>query len=194
MRPTHSLLLNADFKPIKVIPWERAIVLIYDEKAELVQAYEGQQIRSVSTSMPMPAVLSLRKYVSSRGKLRFNRQNVLARDDYECAYCGVRPCAKSGRPDLEQLTLDHVIPRAQSKGGFVVSMEGRRLGVTCWENVVTACILCNTQKGDRTPIQSNMALRFKPRIPTQGDLLRMSLYRVSIQAEWREYLGMEAAA
>lgn len=55
------------------------------------------------------------------------RQRILSRDRYCCVYCG------ETFPD-EQLTLDHVEPRA--RGGD--HSEG---------NLVAACRACNTRKG-----------------------------------------------
>ena len=57
------------------------------------------------------------------------RQEIFARDDYRCVYCGqVRP--------PEELTVDHV--QARSRGG------DRSGG-----NLVTACRACNLRKGHR---------------------------------------------
>jgi 5-methylcytosine-specific restriction endonuclease McrA len=57
------------------------------------------------------------------------RDEIFRRDDYRCVYCGKSYPA-------EQLTLDHVQPRA--RGGD--SSPG---------NLVTACAACNTLKASR---------------------------------------------
>ena len=58
------------------------------------------------------------------------REEVFARDGYQCAYCGaVFP--------VEQLSVDHVQPRVKG---------GDRSG----GNLVTACGACNTRKGHRS--------------------------------------------
>jgi hypothetical protein len=45
------------------------------------------------------------------------------------------------------------------------------------------------RKADRTPQQAGMVLRILPRIPTQNDVLRMTLLRVkSVPQEWEPYL------
>jgi 5-methylcytosine-specific restriction endonuclease McrA len=187
-QPTHCLLLNADFTPLKVVTWKRAVELIFDERADLVEHYLDRFIRSVSTAQPWPAVVRLRQYVSSRARIRFNRQNVLARDGYRCGYCGDAPKTQAGKPRLEDLTLDHVIPRAQSKNGTVRTKEGRTLSVTCWENVICCCAICNLKKADRTPGQAGMVLRVQPRAPSTVDVLRMHLRKVDIPDEWITYL------
>ena len=187
-QPTHALLLNADYTPLKVVTWKRAVELIFDERADIDERYVDRFIRSVSSSQPWPAVVRLREYVSSRARIRFNRQNVLARDGYRCAYCSITPKTQAGKPRLEDLTLDHVIPRAQSKNGTVRTKEGRTLSVTCWENVVCCCQDCNLKKADRTPGQAGMVLKVQPRAPSTVDVLRMHLRKVEIPDEWISYL------
>ncbi len=58
-----------------------------------------------------------------------NRDQLFARDDYRCVYCGLLWPA-------EELTVDHVQPRVRG---------GDRSG----GNLVTACKGCNTLKGHR---------------------------------------------
>ncbi len=193
---SQCLLLNADYKPYQVIPWRRAIDLILDDKADLVAGYVDKWIRSVSEAIAWPAVLRLREFVDPRPRLRFNRLHVLARDNHTCAYCGAQPRTQAGLPRVEDLTLDHVIPRAQSRNGQVVGIHGRRISVTCWENVVTACSDCNITKADRTPGQAGMKLRFLPKAPSRADVLRMTmtLRKVHIPDEWKDYLPAGAEA
>jgi hypothetical protein len=95
-----------------------------------------------------------------------------------------------GRPDRHALTLDHVIPRAQARHGAVYLPWSRRwVNVTCWENSATACRACNAYKADRSPTHAGMALRILPRVPTQADVLRMSLDRLhAVPPEWEQWL------
>lgn len=182
MSHSHALLLNADYQPIKVISWKRAMSLVLEEKASLVIEYVGEVVRSVSRVFGRPAVVRLNTYRRPKGRLRYCPPNVLARDDYRCAYCDARG------PGVK-LTLDHVVPRAQARNGQVVlPWNGKRVPVTCWENVITACYDCNALKADRTPAQAKMPLRSNPRTPTALDMLRMSLNRMRIPAEWVDFL------
>jgi 5-methylcytosine-specific restriction endonuclease McrA len=67
--------------------------------------------------------------VARSAGVALRREEVFARDDYRCVYCGeVHP--------VEELTVDHVQPRV--RGG------DRSAG-----NLVTACRGCNTLKGSR---------------------------------------------
>ena len=190
-RSNHALLLNADYEPFKVIPWRRAVELLLDDRVDIVENYVDRFVRSVSEAIPWPAVLRLKQFVKPRARMRFNRQNVLARDGYRCAYCGETPRRRDGRPELEELTIDHVMPRAHSRNGRVRghhSVGGRDIPVTTWENVVTACGSCNLKKADRTPEQAGMRLLYTPKVPSMGDILRMSLRKVSVPDEWKAWL------
>lgn len=165
-----TLLLNASYEPMKVIPWQRAVTLVLLGKAELVEAYEDL-VRAATTTVEMPSVVRLVRYArqcSSRG-VKFSRNNVYRRDGFTCQYCGQRP-GPGG------LTFDHVLPRA--KGGR-----------TEWTNIVTACTRCNAFKADRTPEQAKMTLARRPVRPA---------YMVAVSPEdaahasWRSYLEWAA--
>jgi 5-methylcytosine-specific restriction endonuclease McrA len=186
----YVLLLNADYTPTKVIRWERAVELVLDEKAVLVVPWPGRYVRSASLALPWPSVVALRRYAQPRGRVRFCGRNVAARDNYTCAYCGRSARVGDGRLDRDELTLDHVIPRAQARDGRVYLPWARRwANVTCWENAVTACRACNARKADRTPSQAGMALRIYPRVPTPADALRMALARIgSLPPEWEPFV------
>lgn len=158
------LLLNASYEPLQIVSVRRAIILVLQEKAELVEAAE-QQLRARSISFHVPLVIRLVRYIKipRRLKLPCSRRGVLARDRETCQYCGIQP----GRL---YLTIDHVIPRSQG-------------GETRWDNVVTACRECNRKKGGRTPDQAHMTLRIVPRQPQYvafallGELERHDVWR-----------------
>jgi len=186
---TAVLLLNADFSPIKVIPWEKAIWLIISEKAMLVADYAGRLIRSQSMEMEFPAVVALKKYVRNDQKVRMNRANILGRDGYTCQYCGIRPKTPTGRPLLSELTLDHVVPRAKSHDGRVtLPWNGKNVPVTHWENLATACADCNGIKAARTPDEAGMKLMRYPTRPSTWDAIRMALSRSAIPDEWEPFI------
>jgi hypothetical protein len=37
-----TLLLNATFEPIKIVPWQRAITLFYQGKVEIVETHDTE--------------------------------------------------------------------------------------------------------------------------------------------------------
>jgi len=186
----HTLLLNADLSPLRVVPWTNAVELLFEEKAYTVEAYAGEFVRSAHLAIPWPAVIALKRYTQVRPRVKFSPRMVILRDGARCAYCGVQPRRSDGTADLRALTLDHVVPRAQAKNGKVFLPWNRKwVNVTCWENGAAACKACNSRKDDRTPEQAGMVLRAIPRIPTQGDVLRMAVSKLRrIPEEWVAYL------
>jgi 5-methylcytosine-specific restriction endonuclease McrA len=185
----HTLQLNADYTPLKVLPWERAIELVLSGKAVTVAAYPGRFVRSASLALPWPAVVALRRYAKARGRVGYSARGVLARDGYTCAYCGLRPHRGDAVAERDRLTLDHVVPRAHAKNGMVYLPWSRKwVRVSCWENATTACRACNMRKADRTPSQAGMPLRAVPRVPTAADVLRITLGRFHAVPEWKPWL------
>ncbi len=144
---------------------ERAFILVYLNKSEMVRSANGHKIRSVTHSFPMPSVIRLNRYVNAPYKgVSLTRQNIFKRDNFECQYCGTK----------RELTLDHVIP--SSRGG-----------PHSWLNLVTACKRCNAKKGDYTPEEAGMAMLHHPFMPSYTLFLRdISGMK---QEEWDEFLG-----
>lgn len=159
-----SLVLNFDYSPITVCTVERAFLLIYRDKAEQIQSFESFELRTVSRSYPVPAVVRLMRYVKIPYKsVELTRNNIFKRDNFECQYCG----------SPRDLTLDHVIPR--SKGG-----------PSNWKNLVTACKSCNARKGDFSPEQAGLPLKQAPFKPSYVMFLReFSGFEFD---EWMPYL------
>lgn len=129
------LALNASFEPLTLVPLRRALRLVIDGKAEIVETVKNQYIRSEKLVYPKPAVIRLTRFIHVPHKFRRQVTNtfLFARDNYTCQYCGRRQNALKGR---EFLTRDHIIPL--SRGGLNI-----------WTNVLTACSGCNTRKADR---------------------------------------------
>jgi 5-methylcytosine-specific restriction endonuclease McrA len=149
------LTLNASYEPLVVLPVQRAVRLVLDGRAELVEAHGTRVIRSAGREMPVPAVIRLVRFVYVPRRMRRGVTNTIlfARDGYTCAYCGRHRDALRGR---EFLTRDHVLPQ---------SRFARRAEANTWENCVTACSACNNRKADRTPHEAGMALRTVPAEP-----------------------------
>lgn len=167
---TSTLLLNASYEPMKVIPWQRAITLVVLQKAELIEAYD-EVVRSVSEDFAMPSVVRLCRFARGRRTgVKFSRANVYRRDEFTCQYCGAQP-------GTSKLTFDHVVPRARG-------------GRTEWTNIVTACMACNARKAARTPAQARMTLTRPPArpgyMPAVGE-------RDMLHDTWRDYLTWGSA-
>jgi 5-methylcytosine-specific restriction endonuclease McrA len=149
------LTLNASYEPLVMLPVQRAVRLVMDGRAELVEAHGTRVVRSAGREMPLPAVIRLVRFVYVPRRMRRGVTNTIlfARDGYACAYCG-RP--RDALRSREFLTRDHVLPQSR----FV-----RRAEANTWDNCVTACSTCNHRKADRTPQEAGMALRVTPAEP-----------------------------
>ena len=93
-----TLVLNAGYEPMQLISWQRSLCLVVAQKAEIVARYD-KVVRSVSTSMPLPSVVRLVRYVgavSYFGRVRCTRKNILLRDQHPGV--GKPPGITSWRP------------------------------------------------------------------------------------------------
>lgn len=193
MSTANVLLLNADYRPIRVIPWERAVTLLFDDKVWLVHEYAERVLHSASEVFAWPSVIAHKRFHKVSTRVRFCRANVHARDQYTCQYCGEAPVTRADKPDTTRLTIDHVVPRAQSRNGRVtLPWNGKRVSVTSWENCVTACRECNLYKGARTPAEAGYKLRALPRRPLPIDAVLLSLKRHDVPDEWKDYLPKDS--
>lgn len=139
-----TLLLNNGYEPIRLISWKRAITLHFLGKGDILDFYEAP-LRSRFIKMKMPAVIRLRRYHRCRERVKLSRENIYARDQYKCQYCGEEFNSKD-------LTLDHIHP--ESRGGK-----------NSWLNLVACCGPCNNKKDNRTPKEASMPLLRKPFVP-----------------------------
>lgn len=166
-----TLLLNASMEPLTTVSWKRALVLLMEERADLV--YESEtKVNSTSGEVALPSVIRLRNYVKVPYDRRvpLNRRAVLARDGHVCQFTHC---------DNQATTIDHVYPR--SKGG-----------PHAWTNVVGACKKCNFKKADT--LMENMTqpngkkgwkLKREPKEP-RG---RFLLFGTAPDERWYEFLA-----
>ena len=137
------LVLNANFEPINVCNWKRAMGLIMMEKVTLIMNGRGE-IRTPTRTFPFPSIIRLQKMIRRpRPHVKLSRREIFRRDNYTCQYWG---------KSTSDLTVDHITPR--HLGGEQV-----------WSNVVTACPVCNHQKGGRRIQDTNMRLLRSPGTP-----------------------------
>src|SRR3974377_2190513 len=90
MDPT--LVLNATYEPLRVVPWQKAITLLFQGKVEVIAVYD-REIRGVTVRVKLPSVLRLLRHVRMKrsfADVPFSRTNVYGRDDHRCQYCGER--------------------------------------------------------------------------------------------------------
>ena len=134
-RPT--LVLNRNRQPVNVATVARALVLLWNESARVVdpkdfQLYtwedwaklrprDGEDcIRAVRFILRVPEVVALSEYDRLPvTHVTFSRRNIFKRDHYACQYCG-------DQPGSEELTIDHVLPRARPRADTGVSSWERK--------------------------------------------------------------------
>ena len=164
-----TLQLNVGYEPMGLISWKKAVRKIMKGKAEVL-AFQESPLRSCYTRGQKPAVIRIFKYHRNYGDVKMSRENIYARDQYICQYCGGKFLAKD-------LTLDHVLP--DSRGGPF-----------SWTNIVACCGLCNNKKDNRTPEEANMPLLRKPFKPTwMPNVLIKSIKRGRVPKQWAEWIS-----
>jgi len=162
------LVLNQNYEPLSICTVKRAVVMMYLDKAQVIETLDGQKLRAQLMEIPAPSVIRLGYYVKIPEKrVMLTRKNVIKRDGGRCQYCGL----KKG-----QMTVDHVIPR-------------RFDGKDTWENLVCACHECNNKKGHQLPEQAGLKLIRKPRRPNHITFIQQSVG--SQNHRWRPYLFMD---
>jgi len=158
------LLLNQSYQPLMTLGAKRAIILSFTEKVEVLERY-SDEVRSINLSIFIPSVIRLKDYVKlNQKRIPLSRKNILKRDGHICQYCN----SKSNF-----MTVDHVIPK--DKGG-------RDL----WENLVAACVPCNTKKGNKLLKDIDMNLLKKPKAPSF--LFNIQNELSNSQNSWKPYL------
>lgn len=159
------LVLNASYEPIHITHAKRALKWMV-KGGIVVEAEKPHEIRR---GVKLPSVVRLVEFRKvPRMIVRCSRKNVLLRDGYRCQYCG-------NIFHRRDLTLDHVVPKAQG-------------GIGTWENLVAACHDCNHRKADRTPEQAQMKLLRRPRPLTIHTSRHMMRIMGSEDPAWRKFL------
>ncbi len=161
------LVLNQNYEPLNVCNARRALVMVFNGKAEVLEL-NGHYITTTTTSFHCPSVIRLSNLIKRpRARLKLSRKEVFSRDKYTCQYCGKQ---------TKDLTLDHVVPKWRG-------------GPHSWDNLVSACKLCNHRKGGHSLEEARMRLLNKPLEP------RVSPYYVFLQKlqhspneEWKKFL------
>jgi len=145
------LALNASFEPLTMVPVRRALRLVIEGKAEIVEAEGNEPVRSERLVLPRPAIIRLVRFVHVPRRFRRQVTNtfLFARDEYRCQYCSRAVHELRHR---ECLTRDHLVPLSRG-------------GTNDWTNVVTACSSFNTKKGNQLPYEAGLYPRVPPHEP-----------------------------
>ena len=188
------LVLNRLYTAVRVISARRAFVMLAKRAAEVIAVEDGcyvtydfdswaevaslqkeiepgehSWVRTPRFDVAVPKIIRLFGYDRvPRTQVKLNRRNIYARDDNRCQYCGNTFATR-------ELTLDHIKPRVQG-------------GENSWENLVCACLRCNTKKGGRTPTQARMQLIRPPVRPKRSPAIMLRLGSKKYES-WRAFLN-----
>jgi len=149
------LVLNSCGTVLTTVDWQRAVTLLVTTDAKGIplavmhEADPEKAVHSPSTTVAFPRVIRMTRwvYVKYRDRSHYHdggvatRHGVLNRDKHTCVYCAAHAD-----------TVDHVFP--ESRGGRY-----------SWENLAACCRPCNHRKGNLTPEEAGMRLRWHPYRP-----------------------------
>lgn len=163
-----TLVLNAGYEPLAVVSFRRALMLVLNQKAVVLEQNESLRLHSASGSFELPSVILLSRYVRVPGgrEIPVSRRGVLRRDQHSCAYCG-----------RAANTIDHVQPKSRG-------------GADTWENLVACCLRCNNKKSDKTLAELGWTLNFTPRMPHGNSWMVRGAEQS--EPEWQSYLRLAA--
>ena len=84
-----TLVLNAGYEPLAVVSFKRALVLVMNEKAVIVEHTDDDPVWGTRRAYERPAVILLTRYVRVPGgrHIPVTGRGVLRRDSHRCAYC-----------------------------------------------------------------------------------------------------------
>ncbi|MGQ0849447.1 MAG: HNH endonuclease [Actinomycetota bacterium] len=159
-----SLILNASYEPLSVVPSRRAVVLVSRGRASVIE-HRDEVWHAATFSIQVPSVVRLNTYVKVpyERTIPVSRRAVFGRDNHRCQYCGAP--AES---------LDHVTPRSRG-------------GAHTWDNVVACCRRCNLHKGDRLLGEAGLSLVRRPSAPHRYGWVFASAGYV-LDPSWHAYL------
>ena len=161
-RPT--LVLNRNWQPVNVATVARALVLLWNESARVVDRpttalhlgrlveaapRDGEAfIQAISMRLRVPEVIALPSYDRlPASAVTFSRRNIFKRDHYACQYCGSQPGTR--RADDR--------PRRAAVAGWRVDL-GR---TACWRASTATSARPTARRA-----QAGMKLRKQPIRPT----------------------------
>ena len=184
-----TLVLNRQWQPVHVASVARAVILLCNDAARVV---DPEDYRLMSWD-----------------------EWIQLEPDERCAVHPLGPAAAQGarghlpgalrsaaehrgdvQPSQRRQARSLRLPVLRSAAGSRVrsrsttSCRARRAGPSNWTNCAAACLECNTRKGDRTPEQAGMRLRRRPVRPEWKPFYAAGVVPVE---SWSRFLKHEPA-
>lgn len=167
------LCLNITYEPLRVMPTKRAVDLVLQGKASVLEEWE-HRVRSSHIDMAAPSVIKLNYLVKIpfKSRIPLNRRTLMARDGGECQFrINGKDCDRVGN------TIDHVQPRARG-------------GKHEWTNTVACCGKHNAQKRDRLLSELHgWELKREPQAPSGAQWLVRGIASRADEEAWEGYLA-----
>lgn len=173
------LVLNADYQPHRVVDWQDGFTMIYgkgEAAAHMAASYDATLKDSMGRTYNYPAVIVLNTYVKNSNKIApYSKRAVMLRDGFACQYCGAKPQKK-------YLTIDHVIPKCRA------NTLPKGIKLNSFENCITACLKCNSEKADKPLSQCNFKLSKRPIAITRSMKVCLDIQQRYVPNEWIPYI------
>lgn len=180
LNPTPKILqVDAAGLPKRWISIEDAITyyakdMVIFELGNPVVTYRGGLNRLTDTQSEITAnsIIGIKGSIVRRAEMErtpnLTNEKLFERDRHVCAYCG-------GNFHEKELSRDHIRPVCQG-------------GKDLWNNVVTSCKKCNSEKGGRTLEQARMHLLYLPYTPDRYESFILAQGTRRILADQMEFL------
>lgn len=174
-----TLVLNADYTPIGIIPLhtipaEDAITRVFNGTC-YITAEHDVHIKTANYIIKWPSVIVRKEMAKWDRHVALRVEYLYYRDHAICAYCGVNLTLR--KEQYNSITKDHVMPKIRG-------------GSNEWNNVVSACPKCNNAKSDSLP-KGEWRPRIRAYTPTYYQLVEARRnFSITIPYEdWIPYLG-----
>jgi len=183
------LAMNSNYIPIRIISKYTAICKFYNNMVEFIyikgnnwEAKNWEQwlelsskniwpedtdfINSVNFRIAVPKVIRFLNYSKiPKVTFRLSRKSIYERDNFTCYICG----KKFGE---SKLSIDHMRPVSRGGGNS-------------WENMITCCVKCNWDKGDKTLDELRLKPKFMPYKPQMSNMQKLKASVTTYQPEWK---------
>jgi 5-methylcytosine-specific restriction endonuclease McrA len=146
------IVLNSDYSFLNVVTPKKAFSYIARGKVT-IEKYAEKVFNTAEKIFKIPLVIRFTYLIRQvyKRKIPWSKRNVCIRDNYTCAYCGVKQ---------KRMTVDHVVPKVHG-------------GKNTFENTVCACKPCNNKKGDKTTKECGMYPSHKMVQPTITEFMKI---------------------
>lgn len=186
------LVLNRSWLPLNTICASRALSDAFCDRVQIVDPTdyslhdidswlrlpvpEGKPaIHAATQLVRVPEIVRNAHKGYHQRKVKWSRRNLWLRDAWRCQYC-------SRRPEDDEITVDHVIPRSRS------DLLPPGVMMSSFENCVLCCVKCNKRKDNRTLKEAGMRLQ---RLIERNGAVVVEYYDRPTAPKWSPFFAMK---